>query len=57
MQLLDMTRASDKEAGISLADIRKSKLAGGVFGLLFNHNNLLLRRTTAEFSTRNDVPL
>ena len=56
-QLLDMTRASDCSRGFTLTEIRRSRLASGVFGLLFNHNNLLLRRTTNEFSNRNDVLL
>eukprot|EP00240_Pyramimonas_obovata_P003273 CAMPEP_0118922614 /NCGR_PEP_ID=MMETSP1169-20130426/1486_1 /TAXON_ID=36882 /ORGANISM="Pyramimonas obovata, Strain CCMP722" /LENGTH=617 /DNA_ID=CAMNT_0006863523 /DNA_START=184 /DNA_END=2037 /DNA_ORIENTATION=+ len=56
-QLLDMSNAKDRDRGITLQEIRDSKLATGIFGILFNHNNLLLRRTTAEFSMRNEAPL
>ena len=39
-----------------LADLRRCGLAPGVFGLLVNHGDMLLRRSTAEFSDR-DVPM
>ena len=42
--------------GPSLADLRRCGLAPGVFGLLVNHGDMLLRRSTAEFSDR-DVPM
>ena len=42
--------------GVTLSDIRKSKLAPGIFGVLTNHNDMLLRRSTAEFS-KSDVPM
>lgn len=56
-QIIDMCLPACPERGVSMADIRSCKLASGIFSLLFNHNNLLLRRTTAEFSLRNDVPM
>lgn len=45
-----------KPSGPKLSDLRKSGLAPGVFGLLVNHNDMLLRRSTAEFS-KQDVPM
>ena len=42
--------------GVTLSDIRKSKLGSGIFGVLTNHNDMLLRRSTAEFS-KTDVPM
>lgn len=42
--------------GVTLSDIRKSRLAPGIFGILTNHNDMLLRRSTAEFS-KTDVPM
>ena len=42
--------------GPTLADLRRCGLAPGVFGLLVNHGDMLLRRSTAEFSDR-DVPM
>ena len=55
-QLLDMAAPAKPSAGFTLAELRKSKLAPGVFGLLLNHNDMLIRRSTAEFS-RSDVAL
>lgn len=43
--------------GVTLSEIRKSKLASGIFGILTNHNDMLLRRSTAEFSKSSDVPM
>ena len=34
-----------------------SKLAAGVVGLLCNHDDMMLRRSTAEFSPNQAVPL
>jgi hypothetical protein len=45
-----------KPSGPKLSDLRESGLAPGVFGLLVNHNDMLLRRSTAEFS-KQDVPM
>mmetsp|Transcript_1278 Transcript_1278/g.1498 ORF Transcript_1278/g.1498 Transcript_1278/m.1498 type:complete len:538 (-) Transcript_1278:1109-2722(-) len=56
-QIIDMAQPADPPRGLTLADIRACKLGTGIFSLLFNHKNLLLRRTTAEFSLRNDVPM
>ena len=39
-----------------LGSLRRCGLAPGVFGLLVNHGDMLLRRSTAEFSDR-DVPM
>jgi len=55
-QVLDMARVADAEQGIRLADLRRTKLAQGVIGLLTNHNNMLLQRSTAEWG-RGDIPL
>ena len=55
-QVIDMANASDATKGISLSDVRRSKLGRGIFGVLFNHNDMLLRRSSAEFSNK-DVPL
>lgn len=43
--------------GVTLSEIRKSKLASGIFGILTNHNDMLLKRSTAEFSKSSDVPM
>ena len=48
--------ASGGADGVTLSDIRKSRLAPGIFGVLTNHNDMLLRRSTAEFS-KTDVPM
>lgn len=42
--------------GVTMSEIRKSRLAPGIFGVLLNHNDMLLRRSTAEFS-KTDVPM
>ena len=42
--------------GVTFQDIKRSGLGSGIFGLLLNHNDMLLRRSTAEFS-RSDVPM
>lgn len=42
--------------GFSAMDLWASKLGSGVLGLLLNHNNMLLQRTTAEWG-RGDWPL
>ena len=42
--------------GFTAADLRRSGLAAGVLGLLVNHNNMLLTRSTAEWG-RGDWPL
>jgi len=55
-QVLDMARVADVAQGIRLADLRRTKLAQGVVGLLTNHNNMLLQRSTAEWG-RGDIPL
>lgn len=58
-QIFDMAGGETRLArgrGASLRDIRNSKLAAGIFGLLCNHNDMLLRRSTAEFSD-SDVPM
>jgi hypothetical protein len=39
-----------------LQELWKCKLGAGVLGLLLNHNNMLLHRTTAEWG-RGDFPL
>ncbi len=55
-QVLDMARVADVERGIRLSDLRRTQLAPGVIGLLTNHNNMLLQRSTAEWG-RGDIPL
>lgn len=58
-QIFDMagtTGGLARRGGATLRDVRNSKLASGIFGLLCNHNDMLLRRSTAEFSD-SDVPM
>ncbi|GLI60685.1 hypothetical protein VaNZ11_002887 [Volvox africanus] len=55
-QLLDMTQPANKHRGFTSTELWKCKLGGGVIGLLLNHNNMLLHRTTAEWG-RGDFPL
>ena len=55
-QLSDMSKPKHPACGIALADIRSSGLAFGIFGLLFNHHNMLGQRSTLEWS-RHDYPL
>ncbi|GIL80852.1 hypothetical protein Vretimale_9435 [Volvox reticuliferus] len=55
-QLLDMTQPANKRRGFTSAELWKCKLGAGVIGLLLNHNNMLLHRTTAEWG-RGDFPL
>ncbi len=55
-QLLDMTQPAQPRRGFSSAELWKCKLGAGAIGLLLNHNNMLLHRTTAEWG-RGDFPL
>lgn len=55
-QLLDMTQPAKPRRGFTSADLWKCKLGAGAIGLLLNHNNMLLHRTTAEWG-RGDFPL
>ena len=43
--------------GITCAAVRGSRLADGIFGILCNHDDMLLRRSTAEFSNEHAVPM
>ena len=43
--------------GVLLAALRESRLADGIFGILCNHDDMLLRRSTAEFSNEHAVPM
>ena len=43
--------------GVRLAALRESRLADGIFGILCNHDDMLLRRSTAEFSNEHAVPM
>jgi hypothetical protein len=54
-QVLDMTHPINK-MGISPTDLWKCGLGAGVLGLIINHNDMLLHRTTAEWG-RGDFPL
>jgi hypothetical protein len=54
-QIFDM--AGCGEDGISFSSLKKSKLANGIIGILCNHDDMLLRRSTAEFSEGNNVPM
>ena len=59
-QLYDMVRPRDEAKGFTLAELRRSKLASGVIGILTNHNHMLLRRSTSEWAQSNrspDLPL
>ena len=44
-------------SGVRLAALRESRLADGIFGILCNHDDMLLRRSTAEFSNDHAVPM
>ena len=44
-------------SGVRLAALRESRLADGIFGILCNHDDMLLRRSTAEFSNEHAVPM
>ncbi|GLC59488.1 hypothetical protein PLESTB_001492700 [Pleodorina starrii] len=55
-QVLDMTQPANKLRGFTSAELWRCKLGAGVIGLLLNHNNMLLHRTTAEWG-RGDFPL
>ena len=58
-QVFDMVGAGRPglEGGISVGALAASKLAAGVVGLLCNHDDMMLRRSTAEFSPNQAVPL
>lgn len=48
-QILDMVKPKDRRRGFSCSELRKCRLGAGVIGILTNHNNMLLHRTTAEW--------
>lgn len=49
-QVSDMVRAAaPPRAGFTSGELWCSKLGAGVLGLLLNHNNMLLQRSTAEW--------
>jgi hypothetical protein len=48
--------AAAQAKGFTSMQLRRSKLAPGVIGLLVNHGNMLLQRTTAEWG-RGNYPL
>ena len=54
-QIFDMAGA--REEKITCAAVRGSRLADGIFGILCNHDDMLLRRSTAEFSNEHAVPM
>ena len=64
-QIFDMAGADEKKSahddairgGITCAAVRGSRLADGIFGILCNHDDMLLRRSTAEFSNEHAVPM
>lgn len=51
-----MTKPKDARKGLTLSDLSRSGLGAGATGLLLNHNNMMLQRTTAEWG-RGDFPL
>lgn len=56
-QIRDMVGQPQQPAlGFTCAELRASKLGSGVLGLLTNHNNMLLQRSTAEWG-RGEYPL
>lgn len=56
-QIRDMVKQQkDPQRGFTCAELRASKLGAGVLGLLTNHNNMLLQRSTAEWG-RGEYPL
>ena len=62
-QIFDMAGADGSargdalRGGITCAAVRGSRLADGIFGILCNHDDMLLRRSTAEFSNEHAVPM
>ncbi len=54
-QIFDMAGA--REEKITCAAVSGSRLADGIFGILCNHDDMLLRRSTAEFSNEHAVPM
>jgi Ca2+-binding EF-hand superfamily protein len=54
-QIFDMAGA--REEKITCGAVRGSRLADGIFGILCNHDDMLLRRSTAEFSNEHAVPM
>jgi hypothetical protein len=56
-QIRDMVEQQQQpQRGFTCAELRASKLGPGVLGLLTNHNNMLLQRSTAEWG-RGEYPL
>jgi hypothetical protein len=56
-QIRDMVEQQQHpQQGFTCAELRASKLGSGVLGLLTNHNNMLLQRSTAEWG-RGEYPL
>lgn len=55
-QVMDMVKPKDRARGFTCGDLRRCRLAPGVIGVLTNHNNMLLHRTTAEWG-RGEFPL
>ena len=56
-QISDMVgAAAPPRAGFTASELWHSKLGAGVLGLLMNHNNMLLQRSTAEWG-RGDYAL
>jgi Ca2+-binding EF-hand superfamily protein len=53
----DRARTECARGGVRLAALRESRLADGIFGILCNHDDMLLRRSTAEFSNEHAVPM
>ena len=57
-QIFDMAGAdAARGGGVDLAALRESRLADGIFNILCNHDDMLLRRSTAEFSSEHAVPM
>lgn len=55
-QVCDMAGCDHAGRGFTAAELWGSKLGGGVLGLLTNHANMTLSRTTAEWG-RGSWPL
>ncbi len=55
-QIMDMVKPAVQGRGFTCGELWRCKLGAGVVGLLTNHNNMLLQRSTAEWG-RGDYPL
>lgn len=55
-QIMDMAKVTDIDTGMTKRALKKCGLAPGIVGLLTNHANMLVQRSTAEWG-RGDLPI